>query len=567
MRRAELSRLAPPPNVLAWGAVGAVVVVFALFVPASGAFLLTTAAVYAILALSLLPILGGVGMLSMCQLAFAAVGAATMGSLAQRVPFLVAIVLAALAAVPVGLLVGAISLRLRGVSFAAASLGLAATVQVVIAQIPLPGFQSSQTTVPPSPIDTTRGYLFFVLAALGAVSLLVWWARSSRMGRAWTMTRFSERAAAATGVSVPGAKLTATAFGAAIAGLGGALMVGQYGFITADAVTPVNGLILLAVAMVSGVARVAGAWLAGLLFVIIPWWLTDIGLPSDVAVILFGVAAVQVLATGRDGITGQVAAIIAARARARRPRFPVDATLLDRIPGRTDGLSRADLVVERLSVAYGGVRAVDEVDLRVATAAVTGLIGPNGAGKSTLIDAVSGFVRSYEGRVVLGEMSIDGLTPRGRARAGVRRTFQQSRVPRELTVEEYLRLCAGGPLPAMTLGETGDVRLGDLDTPARRIVEVVGAMCADVRVVLLDEPAAGLSADDSLALGAAIARAAERLDIAVLIVEHDVDLVRAACSSLYVLDFGRVIGSGDPARVLSESTVVAAYLGGEPDAG
>src|SRR5690606_25145051 len=136
MRRAEAFR--PASSVLAWGAVGAVVVVFALFVPASGAFLLTTAAVYAILALSLLPILGGVGMLSRCQLACAAVGAATMGSLAQRVPFLVALVLAALAAVPVGLLVGAISLRLRGVSFAAASLGLAATVQVVIAQVPLP---------------------------------------------------------------------------------------------------------------------------------------------------------------------------------------------------------------------------------------------------------------------------------------------------------------------------------------------------------------------------------------------------------------------------------------------
>src|SRR5690606_37300233 len=149
------------------------------------------------------------------------------------------------------------------------------------------------------------------------------------------------------------------------AGLGGALMVGQYGFITADAVTPVNGLILLAVAMVSGVARVAGAWLAGLLFVIIPWWLTDIGLPSDVAVILFGVAAVQVLATGSDGITGQVASIIAARGRGRRPRFQVDATLLDRIPARTGGPLRADLLVERLSVAYGGVRAVEEVDLRV----------------------------------------------------------------------------------------------------------------------------------------------------------------------------------------------------------
>jgi branched-chain amino acid transport system permease protein len=481
----------------------------------------------------------------------------------------VGVLVAAAAAAPVGLLVGAIALRLRGVSFAAASLGLATVGQIILSQNALPGFQSDTSVSVPAPIDTTRGYLFFVLACFAVLSALVAWLRSARIGQRWAITRFSERAGAAAGVSIPAAKLTATAAGAAIAGLAGALMVGQYGFITADAVSPINGLILLVVAMVAGVGRVAGAWLAGLLFVVVPWILTQLGLPGDIATLLFGVAAIQVLATGSDGIVGQVGAMLASR-RSSGPEagLGVDLRLLRDLGGLRDRSSAGRLTVSGLTVDYGAVRALDAVTLELPPGSVTGLIGPNGAGKSTLVDAVSGFVPRYSGRVEFDGQRLDGWSARRRAVGGLRRTFQQSRIPPEMTVARYLDLCARGSIPprrvAELAGTLAGIPVGRLDISARRLVEVAGALAAAPEVVLLDEPAAGLSEVDSAALAAVIRDLAAECGVALLLIEHDVEMVRACCERVIVLDYGRVIASGTPEEVLRDEAVVAAYLGGEP---
>jgi branched-chain amino acid transport system permease protein len=556
---------------ISWGILGIVLLPVAMTAPTSITFLMTTAAVYGILALSLNPILGGAGMLSMCQLTFAAVGAATMGLLGGQVSFPLAILIAAAAAMPFGLLLGAISLRLRGVSFAAASLGLATVGQIVISHNALPGFQSGSIVVAPAPLDTTRGYLFFVLTCFALLSIVTAWVRSARIGQTWSITRFNERAGASVGVSVPFAKLSATAMGAGIAGSAGALMVGQYGFITADAVAPINGLVLLVVAMVAGVGRVAGAWLAGLLFVVIPWLLTQLGLPGDVATILFGVVAVQVLASGADGVIGQLRGL-AERQRLRRqgatPAARLDLSILDRVAEVERPLSpRSRLDVRGLTVEYGAVRALDAVTVELMPGSVTGLIGPNGAGKSTFIDAVTGFLPRYLGEVRLGGNDLARASARQRALRGVRRTFQQSRIPPEMTVAQYLDLCAGrrrSPARADAVaGPLAALPVGDLDIAARRLVEVAGAFAAMPEVVLLDEPAAGLSEADSLALAAAIRRLADRTGAAVLLVEHDVEMVRAGCDAVVVLDYGRVIAQGTPESVLQDGAVVAAYLGGE----
>ena len=549
-----------------WLVVGGVLLVLSFSVPLSIAFLITTAAVYGILALSLNPLLGGAGLLSMCQLTFAAAGAATMGALSGRVPFFLSLLIAAACAAPVGLLLGAISLRLRGVSFAAASLGLAAAGEVVLSHSALPGFQSTAAVQPPAPIDSTRGYLIFVLVCLALLSVAVWWMRSVRIGRTWSMTRFSERAAASVGVSVPIAKLTAATVGAGIAGFGGALMVGQYGFITADSVAPINGLVLLVVAMVAGVGNVAGAWLAGLLFVVIPNLLTGLGLPGDIATILFGFAAIQVLATRGDGIAGQVRGLIDTKRRGRRAT--ASAFTLADLVGRDEAMSGQlrGLEVADLTVDYGAVRALDSVSLAIPPSSVTGLIGPNGAGKSTLIDAITGFVSSYSGEVLLSASALEGTSARSRALAGVRRTFQQSRIPPDMTVAQYLAFCAGkrrAGLSWLTVGGAlHTMQIGDMDMSTRRLVEVAGAFAAAPDVVLLDEPAAGLSESDSQALGQEIKALAAQLGVAVVLIEHDVEMVRSCCETAYVLDFGRVIAHGAPDTVLNESKVVTAYLGG-----
>jgi branched-chain amino acid transport system permease protein len=212
--------------------------------------------------------------------------------------------------------------------------------------------------------------------------------------------------------------------------------------------------------------------------------------------------------------------------------------------------------------------ALDKVSLVVPPASVSGLIGPNGAGKSTFIDAVTGFLASYEGAIRLGDARLDGEPAHRRARAGVRRTWQTNRIAPELTVGDYLRLAAVGLSEAEIEGVLNwlgcphpDVPVGAVDAGTRRLLDVAGVVAARPAMVLLDEPAAGQSYEEALRLGRRIAEIPKLFGSAVLLVEHDMDLVRSVCAQVTVLDFGRVIASGPPAQVLEQKIVRKAYLG------
>ncbi|NUP02432.1 MAG: ABC transporter ATP-binding protein, partial [Nonomuraea sp.] len=212
---------------------------------------------------------------------------------------------------------------------------------------------------------------------------------------------------------------------------------------------------------------------------------------------------------------------------------------------------------------------LDGVDLTVPALGVTGLIGPNGAGKSTLISAVTGFAARYEGSVVLDGQPVDRLSPSSRARRGLRRTFQTTSIASELTQEEYLAIVAGRRLPEEESAEVlrffgcppGEVPVSILDAGTRRLLDVAAAIAARPKVALLDEPGAGQSAAESLRLGRRLAQVPARFGVSILLVEHDMDLVRAACGQVTVLDFGHVIASGPTLDVLDAPAVRAAYLG------
>ncbi|MGW0484857.1 ABC transporter permease subunit [Nonomuraea sp. NPDC003214] len=231
--------------------------------------------------------------------------------------------------------------------------------------------------------------------------------------------------------------------------------------------------------------------------------------------------------------------------------------------------ARAGLAVRGLRVRFGEVVALDGVDLTVPDGAVVGLIGPNGAGKSTFIAAVTGFVAGYEGTVTLAGQPIDRLAPAARARRGLRRTFQTTVIAPELTQYEYLTIGAGRRLPRREADELleffgcppGEVPVSIVDVGTRRLLDVAAAVAARPRVALLDEPAAGQSAAESLKLGACLVEAPRRFGVSILLVEHDMELVRAACQEVTVLDFGHVIASGPTGDVLEDPAVMAAYLG------
>ena len=238
-----------------------------------------------------------------------------------------------------------------------------------------------------------------------------------------------------------------------------------------------------------------------------------------------------------------------------------------------------------LTVRYGGLNANDSVDLSVESGKVVGLIGPNGAGKTTFIDAITGFTAPSSGRVIFDGRDINALSPAKRAAAGLTRTFQSLELFDDLTVWDNLLVPAERPslrsvltdfvrpnrrlashdqaqwaLQTMQLEDLRDRLTFDLSHGQRKLVSVARALANRPKLVLLDEPAAGLDTAESQVLGAHLRDFLER-DITVFLIDHDMGLVLNVCDYIYVLDFGRIIAQGTPSEVRANPAVIGAYLG------
>jgi len=242
------------------------------------------------------------------------------------------------------------------------------------------------------------------------------------------------------------------------------------------------------------------------------------------------------------------------------------------------------LTVRELVVNFGGLRAVDDVALDVPAGSISGLIGPNGAGKTTTIDALCGFVPYAEGTITLAGRPIDALRPHQRAKAGLVRTFQSDELFDDLTVRENLVVAAtpgrwwspvvdalmprrslrdvdvDHALDVVGMRDRADALPTELSHGQRRLVGIARAVAARPRVLLLDEPAAGLDPAETAALGAVL-RELAAAGTGLLLVDHDMTLVLDVCEQLTVLDLGRVIAQGAAGAVRTDPAVIAAYLG------
>ena len=251
---------------------------------------------------------------------------------------------------------------------------------------------------------------------------------------------------------------------------------------------------------------------------------------------------------------------------------------------------RDGLVVEGLTVRYGGLTAVDGQTLHAPLGRVTGLIGPNGAGKTTTFNAISGVVRPAAGRVLLFGEDITACTPQGRALKGLGRTFQRMELFETLSVRENvamgceaamagrnpLRHLAARPgdrkqtrkhateaLELCGIPHLADRRPLDLSTGQRRLVELARVSAGNFRLLLLDEPSSGLDGTETERFGEILQTLVRERGLGILIVEHDMALVMSTCEYLYVLDFGKPIFEGTPHAVQTSELVRSAYLGSE----
>lgn len=257
-----------------------------------------------------------------------------------------------------------------------------------------------------------------------------------------------------------------------------------------------------------------------------------------------------------------------------------------------DFLARDDieLAADDISVRFGGVAALENVGLSVRTGQLIGLMGPNGAGKSTLFNVICGVCRPSLGRVTIGGVDVSGWKPARRARLGLVRTYQHLSTFSSLSVKENLLVAREAHravglkrghkqngdssvidrvLSMLQIEHLADRLAGNLPTGQARLVEIARALCIHPRFLLLDEPIAGLSSDDSQRVVSVLKKVHAEAEgsLGMIVVEHHIDVLIELCNEITVLDFGRVIASGPPNEIRENPVVLDAYLGGPGDLG
>lgn len=513
------------------------------------------------------------GMISLCQMSFAAIGAWVVAWLnVTNAPgtLLLWCLLGGLAAVPFGIAIGLPALRLRGINLAIVTLGFAAAFDVVLLSYTFPGQSKFIFVKRPDFLGSDQSYFAFCVVVFVIIAMVLDYISRTPLGASWLSIRNSERGTAAHGVSIPQSKLSAFALSAFIAGLSGGLLAGQLGTLVAESFNLLVSMVFYVVATMAGAHLTEGAIFGGILVIFFPELLRRLGLPQDIGNIFFALGATQALSMGgtmSEDLRKLLKKLFGKSAAASLNTAHISPE--DVTPPIIAKDAKPVLSLNALTVKYGAVVALNNVSFDIPEKSVVGLIGPNGAGKSTLIDAVTGFLYRYEGSVKLAGQELHGFQAHQCARIGIRRTWQTTRIAPQLDAGTYLNLAAGQKLSyadqADLLAWIGcpppETSIASIDAGTRRLLDIAGTLSARPKVVLLDEPAAGLSHEESMSLAARIAEIPQRFGAAVLLVEHDMELVRMVCNSIVVLDFGRVIAAGPTREALNSPDVIKAYVG------
>jgi branched-chain amino acid transport system permease protein len=545
--------------------------------------LLTVSGVYVLMVLGYQLIFGQAGALALTQGAFFGLGGYVTAILGSRLGWdfpatfslsiALPVALAAVIAVPV--------LRLESHYFALATLGISQILLLVAVKWEaLTGGSNGLTGVPGIVLFGTalpRGWplLLAVWGLVGLGAALAWGITRGRTGRAFHLMRDNPLAAQAVGLDTGRLRLAALLLSAAYGGAAGALYAHTMRIVSTEILEFSVMVACLTMTVVGGRTSIAGAILGGVLLVHLPEWLRFL---DRFYLIGYGALLLLMIVVAPFGLIGALE-----RWRARLlPETLADAPPARALPARRPVSGRAPglapdgaplLAVRGIDKSFGGLRALAAVDLSVEAGEIVGLIGPNGSGKTTLVNVMTGVYRPDAGTVALAGRPIAGCAVHDIARAGIARTFQNLNLVDDMTALDSVAVArrrdrdlAAARGHAMALLERLGVaaiamrRCGGLAQGLKRRIEIARALALEPRLLLLDEPAAGLNPSEQRDLAARL-RGLAADGLSLLVIEHNMPFLMTLAGRLVCLDHGQVIAAGTPAEIRRDAKVIEAYLG------
>jgi branched-chain amino acid transport system ATP-binding protein len=544
-------------------------------------FIIVTVGLTAIVSIGLNVLLGLNGQISLGHVAFYAIGAYTVGILTTNYDwsFWPALVLGGIMSGLAGILLAIPALKVRGPYLAMVTIAFGFVVEQGAAEWQgLTGGWNGLSGIPGPGVFGAeigeRGIAYLTLALVVLATVAFAWLSRSVWGRAMRAVRDSESASISIGLDPTLVRTAAFGISAVAAGVAGGVYASISNFISPESFPFFQSILFLLVVMLGGADRVLGPIVGALIVVLLPELLATLG---QYRLLFVGVLMLAVLRLAPTGLVGLIAGILPkkesqtiAKERSDIARF------------LASGASGQVLAVRDLSVSFGGVHAVRNLTFVAQPSAITSIIGPNGAGKSSALNVICGFYRPDTGTARLGDRIVSALRAHQIPRAGIARTYQTSQLFPSMSVIDNVAIALrrGRLAPYFLSGgkHVDDAEIaesllafvgykGAIEQSAdalahvdKRLVEIARALAVRPSVLALDEPAAGLNAEDTAAIGALLRKLAAA-GIAVILVEHDMDLVMGVSSHVIVLDAGAKIAEGTTAQVAANPAVLEAYLG------
>jgi branched-chain amino acid transport system ATP-binding protein len=537
----------------------AIAIIFTATANSYYVFIMATLAMTAIVGIGLNVLLGLTGQVSFGHVGFYAIGAYTVAVLtvALKWSFWLALPAAALLSGLIGALLALPAMRVRGPYLAMVTIAFGFIVEhVAVEWRSVTGGQNgimgiSQPGLGDASIGE-RGVAIASIAVAALATLGFWLLARSRWGAAMRAVRDAETAAESIGLNPVAIKTAAFAISAVCAGIAGALFAPLSGFVTPSTFAFSQSILFILTVIIGGAGSIAGPLVGAAIVVLLPEVLAGL---AEYRLLIFGGLLLAVLWIAPDGVVGAITRFVRKKKEIRTAK---DAAAI--VPRNRSGLQ-----VQHLGITFGGVKAVQDVSFEAAPGEVTSLIGPNGAGKTTVLNMLGGFYRPQAGRIRLGGTEVQGRPAWRIARAGVARTYQTSQLFATMSVAENLAIASQGADAESLAGFVGyagdlDARASDLPHVDKRLVEIARALATRPAVLLLDEPAAGLSREEKARLAQLLRRIADS-GVAVVLVEHDMAVVMGISDRVVVLDAGVRIASGTAAEIQRDPAVRKAYLG------